>query len=63
MNPNREEVLFQLALIMPASEPVAFLDRESSADKVLRARIEAVLTAHELPEPTKKESELTFGMI
>ncbi|HEX5397846.1 MAG TPA: protein kinase [Verrucomicrobiae bacterium] len=50
MNPNREELLFQLALMKPASERVAFLDRECGDDKALRARIEALLAAHEQSE-------------
>ena len=52
MNPNREELLFQLALMKPASERAVFLDRECGDDKTLRTRIEALLAAHEQTEGT-----------
>ena len=41
MNPNREELLFQLALTKPAAERAAWLDRECGDDKALRARLDA----------------------
>ncbi len=47
MNPNREELLFQLALMKPAAERAEFLDRECGEDKALRARLESLLAAHE----------------
>lgn len=50
MNPNREELLFQLALTKAASERAAWLDRECGDDKALRSRLEALLAAHEQPE-------------
>ena len=50
MNPNREELLFQLALTKPAAERAAWLDRECGDDKALRARLDALLAAHEQPE-------------
>jgi hypothetical protein len=50
MNPNREELLFQLALTKPVAERAAWLDRECGGDKDLRARLEALLAAHEQPE-------------
>ena len=50
MNPTREELLFQLALTKPAAERAMFLDRECGADDALRARLEALLSAHEQPE-------------
>jgi hypothetical protein len=50
MNPNREEQLFQLALTKDASERVGWLDRECGEDKALRARLDALLAAHEQPE-------------
>jgi hypothetical protein len=43
MNPNREELLFQLALTKPANERAEFLDRECRNDA-------ALLAAHEEPE-------------
>jgi serine/threonine protein kinase/WD40 repeat protein len=51
MNPNREELLFQLALMKPVGERAAWLDRECGEDRVLRVRLDALLAAHELPEP------------
>ncbi len=50
MNPTREELLFQLALTKPPAERAVFLDRECGADAALRARLEALLAAHEQPE-------------
>jgi len=50
MNPNREELLFQLALTKPADERTAWLDRECLGDNALRARLEALVSAHEQPE-------------
>ena len=50
MNPNREELLFQLALTKPAADRAAWLDRECGADQALRQRLEALLAAHEQPE-------------
>ncbi len=50
MNPNREELLFQLALTKPATERSLFLERECGDDEALRARLEALLAAHEQPE-------------
>jgi hypothetical protein len=38
MNPNREEVLFALALAKPAEERVAFLDVMCEGDSALRQR-------------------------
>ncbi len=50
MKPNREELLFQLALTKPAGERAEFLDRECGDDKALRQRLDALLTAHEQSE-------------
>ena len=49
MNPSREELLFQLALTKPVAERAAWLARECGEDKALRARLEALLAAHEQP--------------
>src|ERR1019366_2048052 len=46
MNPDREELLFQLALTKPAAERAAWLDRECGDDKDLRPRLVALLVAH-----------------
>jgi len=45
MNPNREELIFGLAVTKAGSERAEFLDRECSGDPALRARVEALLTA------------------
>ena len=50
MNPNREEALFVLALEKPAAERAAFLELICGEDRTLRARIEALLAAHEQTE-------------
>ena len=50
MNPNREELLFQLALSKPAAKRAAWLDAECDGDAALRQRLEALLAAHEQPE-------------
>ena len=47
MNPNREELLFQLALMKSAGERAEFLDRECGDNKALRQRLEALLAAHD----------------
>ena len=59
MNPSHEEALFTLALAKPADARAASLDRECGSDAALRARLEALLTAHEQPDPllaTKNEA-------
>jgi hypothetical protein len=50
MNPNREELLFQLALLKPIAERAEFLDRECGDDAALQARIGALLAAHDEPD-------------
>jgi eukaryotic-like serine/threonine-protein kinase len=45
MNPNRQEVLFELALGKPAEKRAAFLEATCEGDPALRARIEALLAA------------------
>ena len=50
MSPNREELLFQLALLKPAAERRGFLDRECGDDKELCQRLEALLAAHDAPD-------------
>ncbi len=46
---NNEETLFHQALAKPPAERAAFLDRACGADTQLRARLEALLHAHEHP--------------
>jgi serine/threonine protein kinase len=48
---EREQALLILAAAKPVPERAAFLERECGGDKVLRERLEALLAAHELPEP------------
>ena len=50
MSTSREELLFQLALSKPAAKRAAWLDAECEGDAALRARLEAVLAAHEQPD-------------
>jgi CubicO group peptidase (beta-lactamase class C family) len=50
MIPNREELLFQLALSKPAAKHGAWLDAECDGDVALRQRLEALLAAHDRPE-------------
>ncbi len=59
MNPNREEVLFELALEQPASQRDAFLNAICGNDKALRARIKDLITAHEQSEGVLAESAPT----
>ena len=47
MNPPREEALFALALEKPVEKRAAFLDAMCEGDAALRARLEALLAAHE----------------
>ena len=46
----REETLFQAALPLGGAERAAFLDRECAGDPALRARLEALLAAHDQPD-------------
>jgi serine/threonine protein kinase/tetratricopeptide (TPR) repeat protein len=45
--PAREEALFQAAVQLPGPGRAAFLDRECAGDPALRARLDALLAAHE----------------
>ncbi len=58
-----EETLFELALNTPADERAALLDRECAGDLTLRARVEALLTAHERLEagPGREPRALSLG--
>jgi hypothetical protein len=48
MNPNREELLLQLALTKPAAERAVWLDRECGDDQSLD-RLDALLAAADRP--------------
>jgi eukaryotic-like serine/threonine-protein kinase len=50
MNANREALLFQLALTKPVGERTAWLNHECVGDPALRARLHALLAAHDEPE-------------
>ena len=50
MNPNREEALFALAVEKSVEKRAAFLDAMCDGDPALRARLDALLAAHEQPE-------------
>ena len=49
-NPPREKALFQLALEKPAEQRPAFLDAMCDGDLALRARLDALLSAHDAPD-------------
>ena len=49
MNSSPEEALFALALAKPAEKRAAFLDVMCDGDAALRARLEALLAAHDQP--------------
>ena len=60
MNSSPEELLFALALTKPVGKRTAWLDRECGGDRVLRARLDILLAAHEQPDDllaTKVEAE------
>ena len=48
--PAREEALFQAAVPLGGAGRATFLDRECAGDAALRARLEALLAAHEQPD-------------
>ena len=54
MNPNREEVLFVLALEKPPEKRAVFLDVMCDGDQALRQRLDALLAAHEQPDTVAK---------
>src|SRR6266487_2322926 len=63
---DREAALFALAIERPAAERAAFLVAVCGADKSLRQRLEALLTAHEQPDgvlPTQAQpaTEVEFA--
>ncbi len=50
MNSSPEDALFALALAKPPEKRAAFLEVMCNGDAALRARLEALLAAHEQPE-------------
>jgi eukaryotic-like serine/threonine-protein kinase len=50
MNSSPEEALFALALAKRVEKRAAFLDVMCDGDAALRARLDALLAAHEQPE-------------
>ncbi|MSU49774.1 MAG: hypothetical protein EXS37_11930 [Opitutus sp.] len=57
--PSRDEVVFADALLRPAHERAAFLDGACGDDDALRARIIALLAAHDGPESVMTSSPVT----
>src|ERR1043166_4536393 len=65
MNANREEALFQLVLQKPLEKRAALLDAVCEGDAALRARLEALLAAHDEPDellPTGAPAEATLKL-
>ena len=62
MNPNREELLFQLALSKPSAKRAAWLDAECEGDDALRQRLDALLAAHEEPESLARPNRATIRL-
>ena len=56
MSPSHEEALFALALAKGPAQRAEFLDRECGEDAALRARLDALLAAHEQTEGVLAES-------
>jgi eukaryotic-like serine/threonine-protein kinase len=50
MNSSPEEALFALALTKPTEKRAAFLDAICEGDAALRARLDALLAAHDQPD-------------
>src|SRR5262245_55869658 len=50
MNPLTEEEIFSAALHKHAAERGSFLDRVCQGDTLLRAAVEALLAAHDVPD-------------
>ncbi len=55
--PNREEALFQAALLLTGAERATFLNGACHGDTALRERLEALLAAHDQPGGALAESE------
>ena len=54
MNPNREALLFQLALSKPAAKRAAWLDAECEGEAAIRQRLEALLAEFDQAKAAKK---------
>jgi WD40 repeat protein/serine/threonine protein kinase len=57
MPQNQEEALFALALEKPAAKRAAFLDAMCEGDAPLRARLDALLAAHDQPDKALDKTE------
>src|SRR5688572_4803386 len=55
---EREAALFAVALEKPAGERALFLNAVCSGDLELRARLEALLSAHDAPDSMLPENEV-----
>ncbi len=60
--PQREEALFQAAVQLTGPERAAFLDSACRGDSALRARLEALLAAHDQPAGVFAEGASPFGV-
>jgi len=56
--PSNEEALFLAAAPMPANERTVFLERVCADDPILRARLNALLAAHDQPETFARSEPL-----
>jgi serine/threonine protein kinase/tetratricopeptide (TPR) repeat protein len=60
--PQREEALFQAAAQLDGAARTAFLDSACQGEAALRARLEALLAAHEQPAGVLAEGVSPFGV-
>jgi serine/threonine protein kinase/Tfp pilus assembly protein PilF len=60
-NPNHVKSIFSAASEKPLAERAAFLDQATAGDAVLRARVEALLKAHDNPDSFLNEAAAEFG--
>jgi serine/threonine protein kinase len=59
--PNKVKSIFLAASEKPLAERVAFLDEATNDDSTLRARIEALLKAHDNPDSFLNDAAAEFG--
>ena len=60
-DPNNVKSIFLAASEKPPAERAAFLDEAVAGDTILRARVEALLKAHDNPDSFLKEPAAEFG--
>jgi serine/threonine protein kinase len=61
VDPNQVKSLFLTASETPAGERAAYLDKATGGNAILRARVEALLNAHDDPASFLKEPLAEFG--